>query len=634
MADGLPNELVTALFEDRGGRFWVGTHGGLTVFENGHFRRPSGPDLLNGAVVYAIYQDHAGTLWFGTSKGLARYRNGVTQFFTRKDGLASNNIHVIVADSKGDLWLGGNGGLTQIHNGAFIRWTEKNGLPINNIWSIYEDNEGVLWFGTYDAGLVRFQDGKFTSYSVKDGLFDDSVFRILEDGHGNLWISSERGIYRVSKRELEAFASHDLKAVTSVAYGKIDGMLTVQCNGGIWPSGIKSKDGKLWFPTQDGVAVIDPESVARDSTPPPVMIESATIDNATVPLRPSLRIPPGNADVEINYAALSFINAAQTHYEYRLEGLDDNWTNAGGRRIAYYSHLPPGKYDFHVIATNSEGVWNNDGKTIPVTVLAPFYETWWFETILLLGLAGLVAIAWKYRVSQLERARVAQQVFSRQLIASQEAERKRIAAEMHDSLGQRLVLIKNLAYLLRRSKKNAPQDGDDLQIIKEIDEEASGAIQETREISYNLRPFQLDRLGLTKAIEAMIRTTASASGIHITSELDNIDDIFSEDLRINFYRIVQESLGNIMKHSQATKANVSIKLSANNLLLRIDDNGRGFNPGERAAEPSTSGFGLTGMGERASLLGGEFKIRSIPNQGTTVTVEIPVKDMTNAASHA
>jgi signal transduction histidine kinase/ligand-binding sensor domain-containing protein len=634
MADGLPNELVTALFEDREGRFWVGSHGGLSIFENGHFRRPDGPALPHDAVVQAICQDHDGTLWFGTRTGLARYRNGVTERFTKKDGLASNDIHVIVADSKGDLWLGGNGGLTQIHDGKFVRWTEKNGLPSNNIWSIYEDSEGVLWFGTYDAGLVRLQDGKFTNYSIKDGLFDNSVFRILEDGHGNLWISCERGIYRVSKQELKSFASHDLKAITSVAYGKVDGMVTIQCNGGVWPSGIKSNDGKLWFPTQDGVAVIDPEAVAHDSAPPPVMIESATIDNTPVPLSPNLRIPPGNVDVEINYAALSFINAAQTHYEYKLEGLDDNWTNAGERRVAYYSHLPSGKYVFHVIAANSEGVWNNEGKTIPVTVLAPFYETWWFETLLCLILAGLVAIAWKYRVSQLERARVAQQVFSRQLMASQEAERKRIAAEMHDSLGQRLVLIKNLAYLLRRSKKDVHKDGDELQIIKEIDEEASSAIQETREISYNLRPFQLDRLGLTKAIEAMIRTTASASGIHITSELDNIDDIFSENLRINFYRIVQESLGNIMKHSQATEANVSISLSANNLILRIDDNGRGFTPGEHAAEPSTSGFGLTGMGERASLLGGEFKIRSIQNQGTTVTVEIPVKDMTHVASPA
>ena len=228
-------------------------------------------------------------------------------------------------------------------------------------------------------------------------------------------------------------------------------------------------------------------------------------------------------------------------------------------------------------------------------------------------------------MSQLQRAQAAQQAFSRQLIASQEAERKRIAAEMHDSLGQRLVVIKNLAYLLLRSKKAAPADDSDAQTIAEISDEASSAIAETREISYNLRPFQLDRLGLTKAIEAMIRTTGIASGIRITSELDNIDDIFPEDLRINFYRIVQESLGNIMKHAQATEVSVRLKRRLDEVILTIEDNGHGFTPGERSPQPSHSGFGLTGMGERASLLGGELKVRSAPGKGTTVLFQIPFK---------
>ena len=186
-------------------------------------------------------------------------------------------------------------------------------------------------------------------------------------------------------------------------------------------------------------------------------------------------------------------------------------------------------------------------------------------------------------MSQLQQAQAAQQAFSRQLIASQEAERKRIAAEMHDSLGQRLVVIKNLAYLLLlRSKKGAPADDSDVQTIAEISDEASSAIAETREISYNLRPFQLDRLGLTKAIEAMVRTTGIASGIRFTSELDNIDDVFPEDLRINFYRIVQESLGNIMKHAQATEVTIRVKRSIENVILTIEDNGRGFTPDERS----------------------------------------------------
>jgi signal transduction histidine kinase len=353
------------------------------------------------------------------------------------------------------------------------------------------------------------------------------------------------------------------------------------------------------------------------------MIQSSTIDNVVTPVSAPLRIPPGRPNLEISYTAPNFVNATQTHFKYKLDGLDTDWVDAGSRRTAYYSHLPPGDYVFHVIAGNSDGVWNRQGKTLAVTVLAPFYETRWFELLLLLALGGVVAMAWRLRVSQLEQAQAVQQAFSRQLIASQEAERKRIAAEMHDSLGQHLVVIKNLALLLLRSKKNLPADDAEAQTIAEISDEASSAIEETRGISYNLRPFQLDRLGLTKAIAAMIRTTGAASGIAFTTELDNIDDFFPEDLRINFYRIVQESLGNIMKHAQASVVNVRAKRTAESLTLTIEDNGRGFNPAERSAHASGTGFGLTGMGERASLLGGELKIRSTPDRGTIVIVEIP-----------
>jgi signal transduction histidine kinase/ligand-binding sensor domain-containing protein len=622
MADGLPSELVTALFEDREGRFWVGTHQGLTIFENGRFRPVTNPSFVRDDVVQAIAQGRDGTLWFGTRDGLVRFRDGATQFFTRKDGLASNGVYAIIPAHNGDLWAGGNGGLTRIHDDKFTAWTEKDGLASGNIWTIYEDKDGILWIGTYDGGLERFTDRKFTNYTVKDGLYDDSVFGILEDSSGYLWISSDHGIYQVSKADLNAFAAGTLRTITSIAYGNVDGMLTIQCNGGLWPSAARTRDGKLWFPTRDGVAVIDPATILHNRIPPAVTIESAQIDNLPAPIVNGLRIPPSKADVEINYAALSFIHAAQTHYRYRLEGLDSDWVQAGTRRVAYYSHLPPGKYIFHVIAGNSDGIWNAEGKTLNVMVLAPFYQTWWFELLLLLGLGAMVAAAWRFRVSQLQQAQAAQQTFSRQLIASQEAERKRIAAEMHDSLGQHLVVIKNLALFLLRSKRDAATTENDAQTITEISDEASSAIEETRAISYNLRPFHLDRLGLTKAIEAMIRTAGTASSIHFTSDLDNIDDLFAEDLRINFYRIVQESLGNIMKHSQATEVAICLKRSAENVVLTIEDNGRGFTPGAHASRASTSGFGLTGMAERASLLGGVFKVRSTMGYGTTVTVEI------------
>jgi signal transduction histidine kinase/ligand-binding sensor domain-containing protein len=625
MADGLPGDLVTALFEDREGRFWVGTHKGLTVFENGRLRPVANPSFVRDDVVQAIAQGRDGTLWFGTRDGLVRFRDGATQFFTKKDGLASNGVYVIITAHNGDLWVGGNGGLTRIRDDNFTAWTEKDGLASGNIWTIYEDKDGVLWIGTYDGGLERFADGRFTNYTVKDGLYDDSVFGILEDSFGYLWISSDHGIYQVSKADLNAFAAGTLKTITSIAYGKVDGMLTVQCNGGIWPSAARTRDGKLWFPTRDGVAVIDPAIIIHNTVRPAVTIDSALIDNLPAQIENGLRIPPSRADVEINYAALSFIHAAETHYRYRLEGLDPDWVQAGTRRVAYYSHLPPGNYVFHVVAGNSDGVWNTEGKTLNVIVLAPFYERWWFEMLLLLGIGAMVTAAWKFRVSQLQQAQAAQQAFSRQLIASQEAERKRIAAEMHDSLGQHLVVIKNLALFLLRSKSDAAARENDAQAITEINDEASSAIEETRAISYNLRPFHLDRLGLTKAIVAMIRTAGTAASIHFTPDLDNIDDLFAEDLRINFYRIVQESLGNIMKHSQATEVAIRLKRSSENVVLTIEDNGRGFTPGAHVSQAPNSGFGLTGMAERASLLGGVFKVRSTLGYGTTVTVEIRLK---------
>ena len=617
-----PAKLPTAIAEDGEGRLWVATHDGLSVFQNGRFGKVHGPLLPSGAVVQAMFLDRQGTMWFGTSQGLVSFKDGMSTLFTTRDGLAVDDVRVIAEDASGNLWIGGYGGLTRLHDDKLTHWTEHDGLPSNNVRAIYIDSDGVIWIGTYDGGLGRLKDGKFTRYTMRKGLFNDGVFQILEDARGNLWMSCNRGIYRVSKRELNEFADGKRGTITSVPYGKVDGMLNIECNGGLSPAGIKARDGKLWFPTQNGAAVIDPETVTTNPQPPPLVIESIMVDRVPISLDGPIRISPGKESLEIQYTALSFIKSEQIRFKYRMDRFDSNWVDAGLRRTAYYSHVPPGQYVFRVIAENSDGVWNNEGKALTITILAPFYKTPWFEMLMVLAAAALVLIAWRYRVMQLERANAMQQAFSRQLIASQESERKRIAAELHDSLGQRLIVIKNLAAFMLRSREKL--DSPAAQTLDEISGEAASAINETREISYDLRPFQLDRLGLTKAIEGMIRTVATASGIRFSKELDNIDDLFPEELRINFYRIVQECLNNVVKHSQATEASVRITHNARSVVLTIDDNGRGFSPAERSAPASSNGFGLTGMAERASLLGGDFKVRSAPGRGTTMTVEIPL----------
>jgi signal transduction histidine kinase/ligand-binding sensor domain-containing protein len=623
VADGLPALLVTALEEDRDGRLWVGTHGGLVVFDHGRFRKPDVPTLPDRSVVQAIHQDRSGAMWFGTNRGLVRYEQGASTLFSTRDGMAGDDIHVIIEDHTGDLWIGGFGGLTRFHDGHTTRWSERDGLPGNNIWSIYEDRDGVLWIGTYSQGLGRLQNGRFTSFTEQEGLFNNGVFQILEDAKSNLWISCNRGIYRVSKRELNGVAAGDLTSVHSTAYGKTDGMFDPECNGGIWPAGIKARDGKLWFPTEDGAAVIDPEKVIRDPEPPPVIIESVSLDGAASPVTTALHIAPGHNNLEIHYTAPSFIKAEQIRFRYKLQGLQSDWVDAGSRRTAYYSHLPPGDYTFRVIAENSSGIWNSQGESLAVSVAAPFYKTTWFSTLLLLCGAALLLMFSNHRVAQLRRAKAAQQAFSQQLIASQESERKRIAAELHDSLGQRLVVINNLALFFLKAQRQSPGGTVELESIEEISTEASMAMEETRSISYNLRPFQLDRLGLTKSIEALIRTASKSSGIRFVQDLANVDDAFPEEMRINFYRIVQEGVNNIMRHSQATEAFVRVVRQADQVVLTMQDNGRGFVPSSRPREkPQGGGFGMTGMVERASLLGGTWKVDSAPGNGTVITVQI------------
>jgi signal transduction histidine kinase len=345
------------------------------------------------------------------------------------------------------------------------------------------------------------------------------------------------------------------------------------------------------------------------------------VDRAAQPATHRVEIKPGQQNLEIYYAGLAFSRPEQVKFKYQLLGFDRDWVDAGTRRTAYYPQLPPRSYTFKVAADNGYGVWNMEGPSLSVIVLPPFYQTWWFVTLASLTVAGLMALIWRQRVAQLQRAHAAQQAFSRQLIASQESERKRIAAELHDSLGQRLVIIKNLALILLNGSAT---DGAREQ-IDEISSEASQALGEVREISYNLRPHQLDRLGLTKAVEALVKKAAAASPIAFTAEIADIDGVFPKESEINFYRVAQESVSNVVKHSAATEASVIVRREDGRIALTVRDNGKGFAPDTPQPEPVSGGFGLVGISERATLLGGHAAIHSAPGRGTTIDISIDLR---------
>lgn len=619
-SDGLVNSDVQALCKDRNGRLWIGSYNGLQYFENGKFHFPAEGFSQNVKVpqFFDIHQDRDGNLWFATLSGLLRYDGSSTKLYTTGDGLPGNSIKVILENDDGSLWIGTQSGLSLMKDEKFTNYTDKDGLAGNYIRAIYKDETGTLWIGTYDSGLSRFKDGRFTTYTVESGLSSNGVFQILEDEAENFWISSNQGIYRVSREQLNEFAEGRRLDVGSILFGKSDGMLTTEANGGGQPAGIKASDGRLWFPTQNGVAIINPASQEVNPLPPPVVIENALIDNQKLnDLAKGIELAPGQTSLEIHYTGLTFIRPEQVKFRYRLEGLDENWREAGSRREAFYQHLPPGEYVFHVIAANSDNVWNEQGAKIPITVNPPLYRRWWFILMMVLIFSGIIIAFVRRRISKLTKERIAQQTFSRQLIASQEQERKRIAAELHDSLGQRLVVIKNLALMFLNAKNGNTVSNES---IENISAEASHAIGEVKEISYNLRPYQLDRIGLTKAIQAIVRSSQTASTVEFSSEIEDIDDYFPKDAEINFYRIVQECVNNLIKHSEATAASVKIKLAGTYLDLEISDNGKGFVPGQ--TESKTGGFGLTGIVERAEIFGGNVEIKSAPQQGTTVKIRL------------
>jgi signal transduction histidine kinase/ligand-binding sensor domain-containing protein len=627
-SDGLKFQRIEGLYEDRSGRLWIGADAGIEYYSGGRFTSFAGSlHQRDGTMVFwFIYQDAAGTLWFGTNAGLLRYQDGQVRRYTVADGLPSDDVKTVLEARDGSFWVGTYGGLARLNGTRFAAYTERDGLASNHIRALYEDERGTLWIGTYDKGLSRFRNGVFTNYSTATGLFSNGVFKILEDAHGNFWMSSNQGIYRVSRQELEDVAAGRSAAVTSTAFGRTDGMLSSECNGGRQQAGVKTRDGKLWFPTQDGIAVIDPEAVPHNPLPPPVVIESAKVETHPVPLAGGLRLEPNRGSIEIRYTGLSLVKPEQVRFRYQLEGLDPGWVEAGTQRAAFYPYLPPGHYLFRVIAANSDLVWNQRGASLAIVVLPPFYRTWWFGGLVSLMAAVAGASIWRRRITQLQQAHAVQMNFSRQLIESQEGERKRMAAELHDSLGQHLLVIKNRAALGDRLAENRIQSKEQ---FDEIATSATQAIDEVRRIAYNLRPLNLERLGLTTVIEELIEKVSNSSGIRFFADIAPLDRTLTADGDINLYRIVQESVNNIVKHGNASKASIEIRREGAIIEVTISDNGRGFD----TDAPARRGLGLTSIAERVRILGGLHTLVSAPGKGTTLSIRIPGQNLAKGATN-
>jgi signal transduction histidine kinase/ligand-binding sensor domain-containing protein len=614
--------LIQSLHEDDRGRLWIGVSGNLFIWANPKLTAFPGFDRKTPQ---AIVADRAGNIWVAAG-GLYQIRNDkLVAHYETKDGLPSNDVKFLFEDRNGTLWAGTYGGLAKFDGTRFVAYTARDGLASDQVRTIYEDKEGTLWVSTYDGGLSRFSNGKFFNFTVANGLFNNGVFQIMEDARANFWISCNKGIYRVNRLELNAVAAGQAAKVNSVAYGKQDGMLNTECNGGRQPAGVPTADGRFWFPTQEGVVVIDPAGMTFNAHPPPVQIEQVLVGRNLVIPQDGISLRANNDNLEIRFTGISFTKPDQVKFRYRIEGLSDSWTDVGTIREVYFPSLPAGEYTFHVIAANADGVWNNEGAYLKIHVRAPFWRRTWF--IVLCSIAGLGVVFGFFwlRDRRHRRREQLQQEFSRRLLESQEHERKRFASEMHDSLGQYLLAIKNWALF---GLNSLPKENPAREHLGEISETSTIALAEVREIAHNLRPYQLERLGLTNTLEYLVKNIRQTTSITVETEIENIDGALPPDAEILFYRIVQECLTNVLKHSGAENAWLAVKKVTDTIEFVCRDDGKGFDP-EHARQSTNSGLGLNGIIERVRILGGTYRIEAEAGRGTTITVIIPVAERAN-----
>ena len=614
---------VRAVFVDKSGEIFAATDArGILQFTNDSFQGVPAFDIANQQTT-SIFQDHQGFIWVGTQGGLACWNQKFWRTWSTLNGLSTNSIRAIAEDKDGYLWAGTyGGGLNRIKDGNVEHFSRNSALPSSNVSCLLADADGILWVGT-GGGLARFAMGKWTSYTARDGLVSDSINYLLDDGQGNLWIGSNAGLMRVPKAELNAFATSHTNAINFRSYGMADGLPTSECSAGSQPAACRSTDGRLWFPTIKGLASLSPEMLKPNSNPPPVVIEGVrvggdfrTSQELRAPLPTTLTLPAGKEQIEIDYTSLNLLAPERTRFQYRMEGHEETWTDAGNVRAAHFSKLPPGHFTFRVRACNEDGIWNETGATLAFIVLPPFWQTWWFlsgTTLVLLALvAGIVHV-------------ISTQRLQRQLVAMRqqealEKERARIARDLHDQLGANLTQVALLGELAE-ADKNLPEEVESH--AKQICNTARETTRALDEIVWTVNPSNDTLDGLVNYICKYAQEYLALAGLkyrlEVPSELPAAP--ITPEVRHNMFLAAKEAVNNVVKHSQATSARIRLLLQPESFTFEIEDNGRGIP--DPKGKPDRSG--LKNMRKRMEDIGGSFAISPGSENGAIIRLTAPLK---------
>jgi signal transduction histidine kinase/ligand-binding sensor domain-containing protein len=609
-----------ALLAAKDGSCWMGGSRGLVHFTNvSQVETVAGVADLTNLDVSALAQDGQGRIWVGTRQG-ELWRQDGDRWVAEPGARKVHAITAIMPERDGSTWVGTAGdGLFSVD--AWGCWRKQPGLLSDWVRTFYRDGEGTLWIGTGGGGLGRLKDGgEMANFTTREGLTDNTISQILADDEGNLWLGGDLGIFCVSKRELAESAAQKTKGASLYprVYGRTEGMLSEECISGVFPIGLRTKSGLLWFPTQEGIVVADPHHQATKSPAPAVVLEETLVDG--VPdASEALHISPGKHRLEFRYTGLDFDAPERVRFRYRLEGLDSDWVEAGSSRSASFPYVPYGKYRFEVMAGNGEGGWNQNAASMAVVVEPYLWQSWWFRVPASMGLLAIIAAAARVLEKRKLHRRLEQLEQERALAH----ERERIARDLHDDLGSSLARISLLSGLLKADRDNPSQI--DSHAVK-ISQSADQTVRALEEIVWAVRPGSDSLQSLVEYIAHFANELFDGSGMRCRLDLPH--DLpalpLPPEVRHNIFLVVKEALTNTLKHAGAQEVRISAEATASTVEIVVQDDGKGFDPGRQGR-----GNGLGNIRRRAEAIGETVTVESSPGHGTTVKLRLRL-----AAAHA
>lgn len=593
------------------------------------------PGVPHGAdgIMNVVYLDSRDRLWIGTSRGAKVYDPADQSYknYNELRGLPEFSVNCVFEDSEHRIWLGTAGEGVKICDDSGCRtFLPKDGFTDTRAWTIHESPSGTFWIGTAN-GLSRYKDGKFFNFTTANGYPESTINMILEDDDGMFWFSGLKGIYRIDPKELNAVADGRARSFSILALGEADGMLSSETNGEKQPAGCKTSDGRLWFPTINGVVAIDParfrDSVASNAPPP--VIETVLVDNQIEfdngvdqrgavlgGLDQEFVLAPGRArSVEIRYTANNFDAPHKVRFWVRMSGMDGHWQDMENRRTRFYTNLKPGRYHFEVKTANNHGRVSPQIAGFSFVVLPYYYETGWFWCLIVAGVLGLGYAAHRWRLSIVGRFQRLEKLEALNL------ERERIARDIHDDIGNQLTQIKLLTEMSRQqTTSDAPPDPH----LDKMAKVARAALQALGEIVWTTNPKNDTLRGLAAFLcqvgEEVLQLAGIAVRVKNPAGLPEI--MVKPRIRHELLLVFKEVLNNIVVHAGASEVHLEMKLEDREFIVIVRDNGRGFDSTGNGQSRAGGGNGLGNMRTRMAGIAGGLAIHSEAEKGTTIVLTV------------